>query len=148
MTSKREERRRCLLATMTKEPFQPVRLYFTVPDESFVVKALKEFECMEEAPYERCWQWLFHAEAARLRFAGGGYDDVPKEQRPIVLGRIRFPKQSGMTLETNSIERAVEGESERLQSPGNLAVLEAGKTAHSADPDRDGEVQRSASMGL
>jgi len=109
MKSKREERRRCLLATMTNEPFQPVRLYYTVPDESHVVRTLKKLECMVEAPHERCWQWLFHAEAARLRFAAGGYDDVPKEKRPIVLGRIRFPKQSGMTLETNSIERAIAG---------------------------------------
>ncbi len=42
-----------------------------------------------------------------MRFAAGGDDDVPREKRPIVLGRIRFPKQSGMTLETNSIERAI-----------------------------------------
>jgi hypothetical protein len=109
MKSKREDRRRCLLATMTKEPFQPVRLYYTVPDESFVVRTLEKLECMVEAPHEGCWQWLFHAEAASLRFAAGGYEDVPKEKRPIVLGRIRFPKQSGMTLETNSIERAIAG---------------------------------------
>jgi len=109
MKSKREERRRCLLATMTNEPFQPVRLYYTVPDKSFVVRTLQKLECMVEAPNERCWQWLFHAEVASLRFAAGGYDDVPKEKRPIVLGRIRFPKQSGMTLETNSIERAIAG---------------------------------------
>jgi hypothetical protein len=34
---------------------------------------------------------------------------VPKERRPIVLGRIRFPKNDGMTLQTNSIPRAIEG---------------------------------------
>jgi len=109
MKSKREERQRCLLATMTNEPFQPVRLYYTVPDKSFVIRTLKKLECMVEAPHERCWQWLFHAEAATLRFAAGGYDDVPEEKRPIVLGRIRFPKQCGMTIEINSIERAIAG---------------------------------------
>jgi len=80
-----------------------------VPDESSVVRAFKKLQCMAEAPHERCWLWLFHAEAASLRFAAGGYDDVPKEKRPIILGRIRFPRQDGMTLETNSIDRAIAG---------------------------------------
>jgi hypothetical protein len=106
-TTPATERR--LLVTMTNEPFQPVRLYYATPDQSFVVERLRRQECMVEAPPERCWQWLFHAEAASLRFAAGGYDDVPKEKRPIVLGRIRFPKRGGMTLQTNSIERAVAG---------------------------------------
>lgn len=34
---------------------------------------------------------------------------MPKEKRPIVLGRIRFPKGGGMTLQTNSILRVIEG---------------------------------------
>ena len=102
-------KQRCLLATMTNEPFQPVRLYYTIPDKSFVVRKLKKRDCMVEAPHERCWQWLYHGDAASLRFAAGGYDDVPEHRRPIVLGRIRFPKQSSMTLQTNSIERAIAG---------------------------------------
>jgi hypothetical protein len=99
---------RPLLATMTKEPFQPVRLYYRIPARPSVIKKLRGLECMAETPAERCWQWLFHAEAASLRFAGG-YDDVPTERRPIIIGRIRFPKSGGMTLQTNSIQRAIEG---------------------------------------
>jgi len=99
---------RCLLATMTGEPFQPVRLYYSIPHPLFVVKKLRVMKCMLEVPPERCWQWLFQGEAAALRFPGG-YDAVPKEKRPIVLGRIRFPKNGGMTLQTNSILRAIEG---------------------------------------
>lgn len=34
---------------------------------------------------------------------------MPKERSPIVLGRIRFPKNDAMTLQTNSIPRAIEG---------------------------------------
>ncbi len=49
----------------------------------------------------------YHGEAKSLRFVAAGYDDVPKERQPIILGRIRFPKSGGMTLQTNSIERAV-----------------------------------------
>jgi hypothetical protein len=109
MKTKRENQQRCLLATMTNEPFQPVRLYYTIPDKTSVVKKLKKLECTVEAPYERCWQWLYHAEAAALQFTAGGYDDVPEDRRPIILGRIRFPTQSSMTLETNSFDRAVAG---------------------------------------
>jgi hypothetical protein len=97
---------RCLLTTMTKEPFQPVRLYYSIPDRSFVTERLRGLKCMVEVPPERCWQWLFHAEAASLPISAG-YDAVPVERRPIVLGRVRFPKNGGMTLQTNSIDRAV-----------------------------------------
>jgi len=104
----KDSKNRCLLATMTNEPFQPVRLYYSIPDRSFVTEKLRALKCMVEVPPERCWQWQFHAEAASLLFPGG-YDEVPKEKRPIVLGRIRFPKDGGMTLQTNSIPRAIEG---------------------------------------
>lgn len=100
---------RPLLATMTKEPFQPVRLYYSVPGRVRVIRKLRTLQCMVEAPSERCWQWLFHAEAASLRFSAGSYEDVPKQKRPIVLGRIRLPTHGTMTLETNSIERAIAG---------------------------------------
>ncbi len=63
---------------------------------------------MVEVPHEQCWHWLFQAEAASLRFPGG-YDDVPKEKRPIILGRISFSNNTGMMLQTNSISRAIEG---------------------------------------
>jgi hypothetical protein len=95
-----------LLMTLTNEPFQPVRLYYSIPDPAWVCRALSTLGCLVEAPEEKCWQWLFHAEAASLRF-GGGYEDVPKERRPIILGRIRFPDSSSMIIQTNSIARAI-----------------------------------------
>ena len=82
----RPAKERHLLATMTNEPFQPVRVYYAIPDPSLVISKLVALRCMVEAPVERCWQWLFHAEAASLRFPSGGYDDVPKKNRPIILG--------------------------------------------------------------
>lgn len=103
----RPAKKRCLLATMTNEPFQPVRLYYAIPDQAFVIRKLTALRCMIEEPSEQCWQWLYHAEAASLGFLAGGYDDVPEERRPIVLGRIRFPEHGAMTLQTNSLERAV-----------------------------------------
>ena len=100
---------RHLLVTMTNEPFQPVRLYYAVVDHALIRRKLAGLRCVVEAPSEGCRQWLFHAEAASLRFPGGGYDDVPKKARPIVLGRIRFPEHGTMTLETNSLDRAIAG---------------------------------------
>jgi hypothetical protein len=97
---------RRLLMTMTNEPVQPVRLYYSIPDRDSVSGGLRTLECLAEAPHEQCWQWLFQAEAASLRF-GGSYEDVPKERRPIILGRIRFPTTRSMVLQTNSIARAI-----------------------------------------
>ena len=104
----KSKQQRPLLATMTKEPFQPVRLYYSIPSQAFVLAKLQKLSCVVEEPAEQCWQWLFEAEAASIRFLGG-YDDVPVERRPIVIGRIRFPASGGMTFETNSIVRAIEG---------------------------------------
>ena len=98
--------RRIPQVTMTGEPFQPVRLYYAIPDRSFVMRRLKGLACVVEAPAERCLHWLFEAEAAALPI-GAGYDAVPEERRPIVLGRIRFPANGGMTIQTNSANRAI-----------------------------------------
>src|SRR5690606_9068193 len=108
MSTRRTSNERPLLVTMTKEPFQPVRLYYRIPSRPVVVAKFRGLHCMAEDPAERCWQWLFHGETKSIRFAAAGYDDVPKERQPIILGRIRFPKSGGMTLQTNSIERAVQ----------------------------------------
>jgi hypothetical protein len=105
----RPAKKRQLLVTMTNEAFQPVRLYYSVADPPAVIRTLRGLACMVEVPSEGGWQWLFHAEAASLRFGAGGYEDVPEAKRPIVLGRIRFPMHGGMTLETRSSERAIEG---------------------------------------
>ncbi len=106
--SSKQQSQRSLLVTMTKEPFQPVRLYYRIPSRPAVSTKLRGLECTVEDPIDRCWQWLYHGETKSLRFATAGYEDVPRERQPIILGRIRFPKSGGMTLQTNSIERAVQ----------------------------------------
>ena len=111
--SQPESGQRVLLSTITREPFQPIRLYYSIPSRTFVLARLDALECVVEAPEERCWHWLFHGESASIRFEGSGYDDVPLERRPIILGRLRFPRSSaksgGMVLETNSFARALAG---------------------------------------
>lgn len=100
---------RVLLSTITREPFQPVRLYYSIPSRTFILARLDALECVVEATEDGCWHWLFHAESASIRFDGRGYDDVPVERRPIILGRLRFPKGGGMVLESNSFARALAG---------------------------------------
>jgi hypothetical protein len=109
MNLPKNAKNRRLLVTMTNEPFHPVRLYYSIADRSAVTEKLRALKCMVEVLPERDWQWLFKAEAAAIRFPAGCYEDVPKEKRPIVLGRFRFPRNDEMTLETNSIPRAIEG---------------------------------------
>jgi hypothetical protein len=99
---------RQLLMTLTNEPFQPVRLYYSIPSRDSVLARLCALECLQEVPDEQCWQWLFQAECASLQF-GGGYEDVPQERRPVILGRIRFPTNTRMVLQTNSVARAIGG---------------------------------------
>ena len=98
--------KRTLLATLTKDPFQPVRLYYAIPSRSFVTDKFQSLKCIVEMPTEQCWEWVYWAEAEKLQFSAG-YDAVPKDRRPIVLGRIRFPHSGGMVLETNAIARAI-----------------------------------------
>ncbi len=93
---------------MTGDAFQPVRLYYAIPDRASVTRKLGKLGCMTESPRDDCWEWLFKDEAASLRFSGG-FDDVPAEKRPIVIGRLRFPAGGRMTFETNAIPRAIEG---------------------------------------
>jgi len=120
--SHRQQSPHPLLVTLTKEPFQPVRLYYRIPSRPAVLTKLRGLECTVEDPIERCWQWLYHGETKSLRFATAGYDDVPQERQPIILGRIRFPKNGGMTLQTNSIERAVQAAKFFAPHLGSLVV--------------------------
>jgi hypothetical protein len=95
------------LLLLTHEPFQPIRLSWTIPGRDAVLAKLAHLRCIDLDPAERaCWVWLFHAESAALPI-GDGYEAIPVDRRPLVLGRIRFPRDSVMTLDTNSTQRAL-----------------------------------------
>lgn len=98
--------RRSILCTVTGEPFQPARIYYSIPSKSFVTKILSRLECMEEDPEGGRWVWLYMAEAASLRF-GRPRSELPAEVHPVVIGALRFPGQGEMTLEVRSLERAI-----------------------------------------
>jgi ketosteroid isomerase-like protein len=96
-----------LLVTSTKEPYQPVRLTYDVPNSAFVRKRLRGLDCVgEDAETGRLSVWL-HGETLALRF-----EQPPSEfvagGRKVILGVFRFPDPKRMTLEVRSIPRAIE----------------------------------------
>lgn len=104
LTPMREDR--VLLTTVTGEPFQPVRLCYTIPSKPFVTRILSQLCCMDEDREGGRWVWLYTAEAEPLTF-GRPYAELPAEVHPIVIGALRFPKKGSMTLEVRSFERAI-----------------------------------------
>ena len=96
-----------LLATATKEAFQPARIYYSIPNKAAVTRIFRSLGCVGPEQRGRSWLWLYQDEARALRF-GVPYAAVPKELQPIVLGTFRFPDKTRMVLETRSFERAIE----------------------------------------
>jgi hypothetical protein len=95
-----------LLVTLTGEPFQPVRLYYTLPSKPAATRIFSELRCMDEDRQGARWVWLYQAEAKGLTF-GLPYEEIPTEAHPIVIGVFRFPKTGGMVLSVRSFERAI-----------------------------------------
>jgi hypothetical protein len=86
-----------------------VRLTFATPDASAVMAKVKRIAYVQEVPAMGCWEWRFAKKAAAHRFPGTN-QDVPEAMRPFILGRIRFPRTTAMTLQTNSFPRALDGD--------------------------------------
>ena len=97
---------RQLLATVTGELCQPVRIYYSVPDKNAVNKKVRALKCVQSDPARRRWVWLFEGEAKGLAFEKS-YRDIPKKLRPIVIGSFHFRPPSEMHLDLRSIERAI-----------------------------------------
>ena len=74
-----------LLATMTGEHFQPVRLHYKVLNRMRLLRAFEKLRCLDyDAPRKRR-VWLYAHESKRLRFQRS-YAQFPKELHPIVIG--------------------------------------------------------------
>jgi hypothetical protein len=95
-----------LLCTVTGEPFQPARLYYSLPSKLAATRAFRELRCMEEDRSTDRWVWLYAAEAAGVTF-GLPYEKIPVEAHPIIIGSFRFPKSGGLVLAVHSFERAL-----------------------------------------
>lgn len=98
---------RTLLVTSTGEPFQPVRLTYSIPGKAFVTNIFSKLGCMAEDRETGWWGWFYTAEAEALEF-GLRSEDRQGDAEPAVIGTFRFTKKSTMTLELRSVPRAIE----------------------------------------
>src|SRR5574339_347635 len=67
-----------LLATMTGEHFQPVRLHYKVMNRPGLLRAFEKLRCLDYDSTRKRWVWLYAHEAKRLRFQRS-YAQFPKE---------------------------------------------------------------------
>ena len=73
------------LITTTGESYQPARLYYQVGQKNAVLGRFKRLRCIDYDQSQNRWVWYYTEEAKSLKFITS-YRDIPKEQRPVVLG--------------------------------------------------------------
>jgi hypothetical protein len=95
-----------LLATMTGEHFQPVRLHYKILHHPGLIRAFKSLRCLDYDPTRKRWVWLYADEAKRLRFQRS-YAQFPKEVHPIVIGAFFVRTKGTLLLDLRSCERAL-----------------------------------------
>ncbi|MBW4468758.1 MAG: hypothetical protein KME07_25305 [Pegethrix bostrychoides GSE-TBD4-15B] len=93
------------VSVKTGEFYQPVRIYYEVFKPKTVIAALKKLKCMEREG-ER-WNWLFEAEAKKLRF-NRPYSSLSPADKPLILGYFTFRSESEMLLDLRSQQRALQ----------------------------------------
>src|SRR6266478_3711562 len=93
-----------ILATITGEYFQPVRLHYQVFDHEGLLRAFKKLRCVEEDRTQPRRVWLYDHEAKELRFERS-YAEFPAHLRTIALGSF-YPRGQGLLpLDLRSCER-------------------------------------------
>src|SRR3954466_3713124 len=95
-----------LLATMTGEHFQPVRLHYKVQNRARLLRAFENLRCLDYDPSRKRWVWLYAHEAKKLRFRRS-YAQFPKEVHPIVIGAFFLRTEETLLLDLRSCERAL-----------------------------------------
>jgi SEC-C motif len=95
-----------IMATLTGEYTQPVRLCYKVYDKQAIhSKIFKNMKCMSyDSPNNR-WVWLFDHKAKNLSFEKT-YKELPKHLHPVVIGSFFSDNDDEMHLDVRSSERA------------------------------------------
>jgi hypothetical protein len=101
----REMADKTILATITGEFFQPVRLHYRVLDSEGLLQAFEKLRCVEHDPPRQRWVWKYADEAKSLKFKNS-YGQIPKELYPIVLGSFFHRADDLLLLDLRSCERA------------------------------------------
>ncbi len=94
-----------LLATMTGEHFQPVRLHYRVFDRKALLQAFNKLRCVDQDPTRPRWVWLYDFEARHLPFKQS-YAQIPRQHHPIVIGSFIPKGEDRMVLDLRSCDRA------------------------------------------
>jgi hypothetical protein len=94
-----------ILATLTGEYFQPVRLHYEVFNHEGLMRAFKKLRCLDFDPTQQRWVWLYDYEAKNLQFKQS-YAQIPKHLHPMVIGSIFVRDKDKMLLDLRSCERA------------------------------------------
>jgi len=95
-----------LLATLTGEHFQPVRLHYKVLNRPGLLRAFEKLSCVDYDPTGKRWVWLYSDEAKKLRFSPS-YAQFPKDLHPIVIGAFFLRTPETLLLDLRSCERAI-----------------------------------------
>ena len=95
-----------LLATITGEHFQPVRLHYKVLKRPGLVRAFKTLRCLDYDSARKRWVWLYGHEAKNLRFEKS-YAQLPKDLHPIVIGAFFLRTEETLLLHLRSCDRAL-----------------------------------------
>lgn len=96
-----------LVTVKTGEPYQPVRIYYQVIKRKTLLSALQKLKCIEYDPDSDRWNWLYEAEAKKLRFARP-YSALTAADKPLILGYFTFRDPDQMLLDVRSGERAMQ----------------------------------------
>ena len=103
--------KKTLLVTGTGEPYQPVRLKWTVPAKAYCHERLKTLECVGIDSDTNLLSLFNTAEALGMKlgtsFGASQAPPSPLGGRLVVLGTFRFPEVRSMVLEVRSIPRAM-----------------------------------------
>jgi hypothetical protein len=105
----RPSKERTLLTTVTGEPLQPIRLYYSMVSKPAVVRTLRALRCIDEDQPGRRLVWLYQHEAAALTLGARSHADLPPEVHPVVIGEFRFPERNRVVFAVRSADRAIEG---------------------------------------
>jgi hypothetical protein len=95
-----------ILATITGEFYQPVRLHYRVFDDKGLLQAFRKLSCVKEDLPRQRWVWLYDHEAKGLTFKQS-YAQIPENLRPVVLGSLSQRPNDKLVLDLRSGERAL-----------------------------------------
>ncbi len=96
--------KKTLVTTSTGEPYQPARIYYQVFNRKTVIGALNKLRCISYDRKHNLWEWGYEFESQKLRFEKS-YHNIPKERRPILIGRFHFKSDDRLVLDVRSLDR-------------------------------------------